>query len=99
MYETAQDAEFAIEKLKVKEELERYAFEYNEPDLEELDGCTTWHYFIQLFAEYNKLEIGETCTRKVESVTYFTSKKIAEDAIKKIGEDRIKKYLFNIEVE
>lgn len=99
VYETSKDAEFAIEKKKVKEELERYAFEHNDSNYEEWDGCIIWHYFIQLFVEHKELEIGNTCTRKVESVTYFTSEEIAKDAIKAVGEDRIKKYLFNIEVE
>lgn len=34
-----------------------------------------------------------------ESVTYFTSKKNAENAIKEIGEERIMKYLFGVDCE
>lgn len=90
------EAEFEMEKRKVKAELERYALEHNDPDREEWDG-RNWHFYIRCFPECSTLEIGDLCSRRAESVTYFTSEKIAKDAIAAIGEDRIKKYLFGVE--
>lgn len=44
----------------------------------------------------NDLGIMDVSKRKITGQVYFTSEKIAENAIKDIGEDRIKKYLFEI---
>lgn len=97
-FRTLREAEFEVEKRKVKAELKRYALEHNDSDREEWDG-RNWHYYIKCFPfpECGTLEIGDLCSRRSESVTYFTSEKIAEDAIKVIGQDRIKKYLFEVE--
>lgn len=99
IYKTEKLALFDSDKAKVKAELERYAREHNDPDHEEWNRCYI-HFCIQLPPPDNShLRIAEYCNFKTESVTYFTSRKIAENAIKVIGEDRIKKYLFGVEVE
>ena len=96
IFKTQEEAEFEIEKRKVKAELERYALEHNDPDFEEWNG-KNWHYYIRCFQECSTLEIGDLCSRRVESATYFTSEIIAKGAIKQIGADRIKKYIFGVE--
>lgn len=94
-FRTLEEVEFENEKRKVKTELERYALEHNDQDYEEWDRYNS-HYCIQAPAEDDQLGVANYCNFKTESVTYFTSEKIAKDAIVAIGEDRIKKYLFNI---
>lgn len=97
-FRTLGEAEFEVEKRKVKAELERYALEHNDPEKE----CwNTWnnHFCIVLDARDNSPKVDDYQFFHMESTTYFTSEKIAADAIAAIGEDRIKKYLFGVEVE
>ena len=87
-FKTKEEAEFAIEKLKVQAELRHYAEAHNE------NGKET-NYKIYYHKTNKSLSIQEIYCFLDESVT-FTSFKIAEDAVTEIGADRIKKYLFNI---
>lgn len=98
VFKTEKDTEFAIEKQKVKTELQRYADEHNDPNLEEWN-VKNWHYYIEYLPKCDALEIVSMCSRRMESVTYFTSENIAEDAMKEIGKKRIMKYLFDIDCE
>lgn len=87
-FKTREEANFAIEKLKVQAELRHYAEAHNENGKE--TNCKIYYH------KTNKsLSIQEVYCFLDESVT-FTSFKIAEDAVTEIGADRIKKYLFNI---
>ena len=95
-FRTKEEAEFAGEKQKVKTELQRYADEHNDPNLEEWKN---WHYYIEYLPKCDALGIVSMCFRRMESVTYFTSKNIAEDAMKEIGKKRIMKYLFDVDCE
>lgn len=92
-YRTEEDAEFAMERMKVVAELERYAQEHNEDEIdwtgEAVYRLSYDHMDNDIFVENNAILQA--------TATYFTSIEIAENAIKTIGEDRIKKYLFNIE--
>lgn len=98
VFKTEKDTEFAIEKQKVKTELQRYADEHNDPNLEEWN-VKNWHYYIEYLPKCDALEIVSMCSRRMESVTYFTSENIAEDAMKEIGKKRIMKYLFDVDCE
>lgn len=96
VFKTVEEAQFEIEKRRVKAELKRYALEHNDPDLEKWNRCYM-HFCIQLAPGSGLLRIADYCNFKMESVTYFTSQEIAKDAIEAIGEDKIKKYLFEVE--
>lgn len=96
VFKTKEDAKFAIEKQKVKIELQRYADEHNNPKKEEWDGINN-HYLICYDLLLMKICIVDYASYMDGSVTYFTSSDIARDAIETVGEDRIKKYYFGME--
>lgn len=96
-FKTDEEAVHMVEKLKVIKELRDFALEHNDEEIDWVDK------------DQDKFEISyEDSTNVVEPIcdnyyrsqafnVYFTSKEIAEEAIKTIGEDRIKKYYFDIE--
>lgn len=93
-FKTKEDAEFAIEKLKVVAELKRFAEENNECAID-------WNDIQDKHIIYLNCATGELCLAKKYSNNYgnivFTSEEIARQAIKTIGEDRLKKYYFEVE--
>ena len=96
-FKTREEAEFAIEKLKVIAELKRFAEENNEGEMD-------WNDWIQYkFSIYyshlhdGNIQCKESHSHKYGNTVYFTSEKIAKAAIEKIGEDRLKKYYFEVE--
>lgn len=97
IFKTKKEAEFAAEKQKVIVELQRYAIEHNERDIDWNDG-NEHKYNIIYEHNFNRLRIFSTFNRQYIGQIYFTSVEIAKNAIREIGEDRIKKYLFGVEV-
>lgn len=96
-FQTEKQAEFMVEKLRVIHELEKFAFENNE---EEIDWNDTNQEKLYLTMNYTDKCIDVFYTYSwiySPSNIYFTSKKIAKKAIETIGEDRIKKYYFGVE--
>lgn len=93
-FKTEEEAKFALEKLKVITELKRFAIEHNEGEID-------WNSKIQnIYCLYYREHRGDIeadyfCSRLWDGV-FFTSKKIAEQAIKEIGEERLKKYYFEV---
>lgn len=91
---------FALERAKVKAELERYASEHNDPAKEAWDGK---NYHFEIVCGYLSEKCISVSTNtdnfRGESITYFTSKEIALDAIKAVGRERILKYLFDVDCE
>ena len=86
VFKTAEDAEFAVEKLKVEAELRKYSrpFESGETNCNiilsdnESVGTAYWH------------EI------QCQGSIYFESEEKAQQAIETVGEERIKKYIFGV---
>lgn len=95
-YNTVIEAEFAKQKQLIYQELKRYALEHNTEEIDWTDNCSS-KFYITYGYQNNELFIYSVRTVKSPNTVYFTSKKIAENAIKDIGEDRIKKYLFEID--
>lgn len=91
---TKKEAEFAREKRKVEVELERYAKEHNDPDYSGND-----YYHIIMHTGVKITNVFEYWKGKVAEATYFTSGKVAKDAIEEVGKDRILKYIFGVESE
>ena len=93
-FKTEDEAKFALEKLKVITKLKRFAMKHNE-------GEINWNSKIQnIYCLYYREHRGDIeadyfCSRLWDGV-FFTSKKIAEQAIKEIGEERLKKYYFEV---
>lgn len=100
IFKTEKEADFAKEKAKVKRELERYALEHNNSEKEAWNG-NNFHF--EIVCGYLPKECISVSTNTGsycgESITYFTSKEIAEGAIKSVGKDRILKYLFGVDCE
>ena len=94
-YNTKEEAEFARQKRLVYQELKKYALEHNTEEID-WENYLQIKYFIYCNTKSNDLCVMDVSEIKIAGQVYFTSEKIAENAIKKIGEDRIKKYLFEI---
>lgn len=83
-FRTQKEAEFAVERLKVIQELREFACEKLE------DDKIRWYLY---------LTKGCVCTSWVKSLQgdlCFQTEQDAEAAIKAVGEERIKKYYFGI---
>ena len=94
-FKTKEEAEFAIERFKIRAELQRYADEHNEP----IDWCNDRQRKHGIHCDYTakKLYVYFHTTCREPFQIYFSSQEIAEAAIKAVGEERIKKYLFGVE--
>ena len=93
-FKTEEEAEFKLEQIKVYNELKNFADENNE----EIDwkSDTLKHHIFYDYDE-NKPDIYGSISYEFIGQIYFSSRKLAEQAIKKVGADRIKKYLFGVE--
>lgn len=89
VFKTKEQAEFAVEKLKVEAELRKYGRPFKEGENE--------NWFI-LWGTYKK-EVQIDRSRKLvrQGTIYFESRKKVEEAIESVGEQRIKKYIFGVE--
>lgn len=94
-FKTDEEAEHMVEKLKVIKELQDFAFENRDEEIDWYDKeQDKWEI------SYKDSNIEPICNNYYRAQTfniYFTSLEIAKEAIKTIGEDRIKKYYFDIE--
>lgn len=98
-FQTKKQAKFMVEKLRVIHELEKFAFENNEKEIDWNDVNQT-KYYLGMFQSDKIIAVFSTykwCYTPFN--IYFTSEEIAEKAIETIGEDRIKKYYFGVEDE
>ena len=96
-FKTKIEAEHILEKLKVIHELQKFAYENNEEEIDwkNFNQCK---YKIFYDAEDEDLYVDYSIQCESEPFNiYFTSFKIAKKAIEAVGEDRIKKYYFNVE--
>lgn len=93
-FRTKEEAEFAKEKLKVIAELKRFAQEHNEGKIDWND-FDQGKYYIFVDMSSKKILIANSYRSKCYDV-YFTSREIANEAIKAIGKDRLKKYYFEV---
>ena len=93
-FRTEKKAEHMLETLKVIHELQKFAYENNEGEIE-------WgnkRYYLCYDHLVGKIEISENIFFQFLPFNiYFTSRKIALMAIETIGADRIKKYYFDVE--
>lgn len=95
-YRTEEEAVFIIEKLKVIAELKRFAREYNEREIDWNDPNER-KYYLSYSYNSHKIFVNFTSVLKESNIYYFTSEKIAQQAIEAIGADRLKKYYFEVE--
>ena len=88
IFKTKEQAEFAVEKLKVEAELRKFSTEY-QPYAE---------IYNIVFHNNSKKVITVTGNQTFQDITfYFESEEKAKEAIETVGEERIKKYIFGVE--
>lgn len=97
-FKTSEEAKFELNKRLVYQELKDYALEHNEykinwEDETQIKWCISYNYDVKYesfyyYCVWTLCDIGQI---------YFSSKKIAHEAVEAVGEDRIKKYLFGVE--
>lgn len=88
VFKTKEEAEFAVEKLKVEAELRKFSSPFEEDEN---------NYFIQIDSFYKSITIEVDDYYPTQGTIYFESEDKAQQAIESIGADRIKKYLFGVE--
>lgn len=96
-FKTEKEAKHMVEKLKVIHELQKFAYENNEKEID-WNNKTQYKYYLVYATEDEELYVDYAvyCKRELLNI-YFTSSDIARKAIKTIGENRIKKYYFDVE--
>ena len=96
-FKTKEEAEHMVEKLKVIHELQKFAYENNEIEIDWNDGTQQEHF---IYYDYNNHEVDVTCrcvNQFLPFNIYFVPQEIALKAIETIGADRIKKYYFDVD--
>lgn len=96
-FETGEEAKHMVEKLKVIKELRDFALENNNEKIDWRDKCIGKYFITYDFYDEEISIASYTFRNFLPFEIYFTSKEIAQKAIKTIGEYRIKKYYFDIE--
>ena len=88
MFRTKQQAEFAVEKLKVEAELRKFSrpFEYGK-----------FNYCLLFDIDGNNFRTDVTSYCPSQGAIYFESEEKAQEAVSTVGEERIKKYIFGVE--
>lgn len=87
-FQTEQQAEFAVEKLKVEAELRKFSRPFKEDE---------YNYFIQINSSHNNIVVDSDDCYQTQGTIYFESTTIANEATDTVGEERIKKYIFEVE--
>ena len=88
MFRTRQEAEFAVEKLKVEAELRKFSRPFEKGE---------YNSYIFFYIDGDYLEVGYKVSTPSQGAIYFESEEKAQQAISTVGEDRIKKYIFGVE--
>ena len=88
VFKTKEQAEFAVEKLKVEAELRKYS------DLWDLEKT---QYTFSFNWEVTEFEVEYPDYNQYPGSYYFDSIDSLEQALESVGEERIKKYFFGVE--
>lgn len=95
-FKTKKEAEHMLEKLKVIHELQQFAYENNEEELNWFDYSQGKYHLAYNYIEKKICPEGRCYSHCDAFNIYFTSVKLARKAIETIGENRIKKYYFDV---
>lgn len=85
VYKTKEQAEFAVEKLKVEAELRKFSRPFE---------CGEINHYIFLDTNNGCLDVVGLGYSQYQGTIYFESEEKAQQAIESVGKDRIKKYIF-----
>ncbi len=88
IFKTKDQAQFAVERLKVEAELRKFSRPFKGDNQ---------NYCIELCSPYTTVTTYAYEQYQVQGVIYFDSKEKAKQAIESVGEERIKKHIFNVE--
>lgn len=88
IFQTEEQAQFTVEKLKVEAELRKFSRPFKYGD---------WNFEILWNNHENNIELDWSGYVVRQSVIYFESGEVAEKAIESVGKERIKKYIFGME--
>ena len=88
VFKTREQADFAVEKLRVEAELRKFSRPFKEDED---------NYFIQINSSYNNIVIDTDEGYQTQSTIYYETRNEALLAIESVGEERIKKYIFGVE--
>ena len=89
IFRTKEEAEFAVEKLKVEAELRKFSRPFEKGE---------YNSYIFFYIDGDYLEVGYKVSTPSQGAIYFESEEKAKQAIEEVGEERIKKYIFGEEV-
>lgn len=86
-----------VEKLKVIYELQKFAYENNQKEIDWYDD-NQYKYILKYDTNDDDIFVGAYTSFIINPFDIsFTSDEIGQKAIETIGKDRIKKYYFDIE--
>lgn len=88
VFRTREEAEFAVEKLKVEAELRKFSRPFK-------NGI--YNHFIEFFPNSKKIDINTEHAIQAQGVIYFEDEEVVNKAIESVGQERIKKYIFGVE--
>lgn len=88
VFRTKEQAEFAVEKLKVEAELRKFSRPFKP---------MTDNFFIAYNAKVESLEIDCSLNTNIQGVIYFGSREEMLRAVESVDKERIKKYIFGLE--
>ena len=88
VFKTKEQADFAVEKLKVEAELQKFGrpFEYGK-----------FNYCLLFDIDGNNFRTDVTSYCPSQGAIYFESEEKAQEAVSAVGKERIKKYIFGVE--
>lgn len=95
-FKTDEEADHMVEKLKVIRELQDFALENNDKNVDWRDNCTSKYFITYDFYDEEISTASYTFRNFLPFNIFFTSKEIAQKAITKIGKERLEKYYFDI---
>lgn len=94
-FKTKEEAEFALEKVRVETELRRFAEENNECEIDWTDEDQEKWCMHYSYGDGDVYFTDAYCHKRND--IYFSSKRIGSQAVNSIGEERLKKYYFGVE--
>lgn len=98
-FQTEEQAQFVVEKLKVIHELKIFAVENNEEEID-WNNDKQKKFFLHYNCITNRVSVDwNTYIKDISFNVYFTSESIAKKSIDAIGIERLKKYYFEVEEE
>ena len=88
VFKTSEEAELAVEKLKVEAELRKFSrpFEYGK-----------FNYCLLFDIDGNNFRTDVTSYCPSQGAIHFESEEKAQEAVSAVGKERIKKYIFGVE--